>query len=107
VPGAVVAVDIHNCDEIYCAGINTRMDGRDLGTLDGEGTVSLVVPKLALLPGSYSISAGILDERGQPLDLHLRAQPFSVASDRRDFGIVYLEHEWRLAAERTVREERA
>lgn len=100
-----VAIDIHSADGVYCAGINTRMDDRDLGTLQGEGYVDLVIPKLWLLPGAYSISAGILDAEGlQSFDLKLRAYPFSVLSERKDYGIVYLEHEWRMAdaAERAL-----
>src|SRR5262249_59629269 len=66
----LVAIDIHGIDGVYCAGINTRMDDCPLGTLEGEGHVDLVIPKLALLPGAYSISAGILDAQGlRPLDL--------------------------------------
>jgi hypothetical protein len=90
-----VAIDIHGADGVYCAGINTRMDNCTLGTLDGRGYVDLSIAKLSLLPGCYSISAGILDPQGlRPLDLLERAFPFSVVSDRRDFGFVYLEHQW-------------
>ena len=90
-----VAIDIHSVDGVYCAGINTRMDDCTLGTLEGRGFVDLAIAKLALLPGCYSISAGILDPQGlRPLDLQERAFPFSVVSDRRDFGFVYLEHQW-------------
>ena len=98
VPKPQIAIDIHSADGVYCAGINTRMDDRDLGTLEGEGYVDLVIPRLWLLPGAYSISAGILNDNGMhSYDLKLRAYPFSVLSDRRDYGIVYLEHEWRTA----------
>jgi lipopolysaccharide transport system ATP-binding protein len=91
-----IAIDIHTADGTYCSGINTRMDACSLGTLDGAGYVELVTPRLSLLPGCYSISAGILDPQGlRPLDLHARAYPFTVVSTRRDFGFVYLEHEWR------------
>ena len=90
-----VAIDVHSVDGVYCAGINTRMDTCALGTLDGSGFVDLVIPNLSLLPGCYTISAGILDPQGlRPLDLHDRAYPFSVVSERRDFGIVYLAHHW-------------
>jgi hypothetical protein len=90
-----VAIDVHSVDGVYCTGINTRMDSCTLGTLEGSGFVDLVIPNLSLLPGCYTISAGVLDPQGlRPLDLHERAYPFSVVSDRRDFGIVYLEHHW-------------
>jgi len=71
------------------------MDECSLGTLEGRGHVDLAISKLSLLPGCYSISVGILDPQGlRPLDLQERAFPFSVVSDRRDFGFVYLEHQW-------------
>jgi lipopolysaccharide transport system ATP-binding protein len=90
------AIEFHNADGIYCAGINTRMDERDFGRVDGAGYVDLVIPKLPLLRGSYSVSAGILDASGmRTYDLHVRAYPFSVLSERPDYGIVYLEHDWR------------
>ncbi len=103
-----VAIDIHGADGVYCAGINTRMDQCNLGTLAGDGEVDLIIPRLALLPGSYTISAGILDPSGgRPLDLHERAYPFSVVSDRRDFGFVYLEHTWRHGGVRPAPRRRA
>jgi lipopolysaccharide transport system ATP-binding protein len=90
-----IAVDIHRGDDVYCAGINTMMDKRDLGVLAGAGYVDLLIPRLNLLPGCYLISVGILDAAGgRTLDLHNRAYPFSVMSDRRDLGVIYLEREW-------------
>jgi lipopolysaccharide transport system ATP-binding protein len=92
---AHVAVDIFNADGIYCAGINTQMDGRDLGTLRGSGYVDLVIPNLALLPGWYVVSAGLLNAQTlEPLDVQHRVQGFTVTSQRTDFGVVCLEHHW-------------
>jgi lipopolysaccharide transport system ATP-binding protein len=95
VPGASIAIDIHRGDGVYCAGINTMMDRRDLGVLEGSGYVDLTLPKMPLLPGCYLVSVGILDALGgRVYDSHLRAYPFSVMSDRRDLGVVYLDHDW-------------
>jgi lipopolysaccharide transport system ATP-binding protein len=95
VRNASVAVDIHRGDGVYCAGINTMMDKRELGALSGTGHVDLVIPRLNLLPGCYLISVGIIDGTvGRTYDLHNRAYPFSVMSDRRDLGVTYLEREW-------------
>jgi lipopolysaccharide transport system ATP-binding protein len=92
---ASIAFDIHRGDGVFCIGINTMMDRRDLGTLEGAGSIDLVLPRLTLLPGCYLVSVGIIDELGgRTLDLHLRAYPFSVMSDRRDLGVMYVEHEW-------------
>jgi homopolymeric O-antigen transport system ATP-binding protein len=89
-------VDMIRADGVYCAGINTSMDHRDLGRLEGRGHVDLVIPHLWLLPGSYLITVGILENRTlSALDVQHGVCPFSVVSDRHDYGIVYLEHEWR------------
>ena len=95
VRNASIAVDIHRGDGIYCSGINTMIDRRDLGVLEGVGHVELMFPRLALLPGSYLGSVEILDATScSAYDQRNRAYPFSVISDRRDFGIVLLDHEW-------------
>jgi lipopolysaccharide transport system ATP-binding protein len=107
---AAFAIDIHRGDGVYCAGIDTMMDGQDLGVLHGQGEVDLMLPQLNLLPGSYLISVGVRDDlAGMTLDLHRHACPFSVmSSDRREFGVVYLPHVWSHRAESaTVEDEQA
>ena len=91
------AIDIHNADGVYCAGINTRMDDRDLGTLDGPGLRRARRSRsCGCCPAATrSRSASSTPAAVRTLDLHLRAYPFSVVSERRDFGFVYLEHDWR------------
>jgi homopolymeric O-antigen transport system ATP-binding protein len=92
-------VDIIGGDGVHCYGINTRMDRLEFGTLRGAGHVDLVIPRLALLPGCYTLSVAIQDTPGiTPHDYHYQAYPFSVTSDRRDLGLVYLEHRWESAA---------
>jgi lipopolysaccharide transport system ATP-binding protein len=94
VADAAFAVDLHRADGVYCAGINTLMDRRALPVLEGEGAIELVLPRLNLLPGCYLISVGILNGAGATYDLRMGAYPFTVMSDRRDLGVVYLDHEW-------------
>jgi lipopolysaccharide transport system ATP-binding protein len=89
------AVDIHSADGVYCAGINTQMDGRDLGELTASGCIDLVIPRLWLLPGCYLLTVGLLDQATlQPFDVQHRAHPISVVSLKKDFGLVYLERSW-------------
>ena len=89
------AVDVHREDGICCYGINTRIDRCDIGPLGPEGYVDLRLGRVSLLRGSYVLSIGILDEgAARPLDVHFRAYPFSIASDRHDLGVVALDHSW-------------
>jgi lipopolysaccharide transport system ATP-binding protein len=95
VRNAAIAVGIHRADGIYCAGISTVADRCNLEVLEGVGYFDLVFPKLALLPGCYLGSVTILDGAGGlPHDRRDRAYPFTVVSDRRDAGVVYLDHAW-------------
>ncbi|HEY6210942.1 MAG TPA: ABC transporter ATP-binding protein [Vicinamibacterales bacterium] len=90
------AVDLHRSDGVYCAGINTMMDSRDLGELDGPGEVELCLPQLNLLPNYYLTTVGIIHTLdGTTLDLHSNVCAFSMVSERRDLGVMYLEHSWR------------
>jgi len=88
-------IDICAGDGVHCYGTNTRIDRLEFGTLHGAGHVDLVIPQLALLPGCYTLSVAIQDTPGiTPHDYHYQAYPFAVTSDRRDLGLVYLEHRW-------------
>jgi lipopolysaccharide transport system ATP-binding protein len=100
------AVDIFREDGVYCAGINTRMDRHDLGTLSGRGAVELNIPQMWLVPGNYVVSVGILDAQGlQTFDVDHRAAVFSVSSHLKNLGLVYLGRSWRhrLAAPEPLR----
>jgi lipopolysaccharide transport system ATP-binding protein len=106
---AHVAVDLYNADGVYCAGINTQMDRRNPGLLDGRGHCDLVIPRLPLLPGWYVVSAGLLDARSlEPIDVQHRVCAFTVTSTRTDFGIVCIDYRWEhtplLPQEAAVRE---
>jgi lipopolysaccharide transport system ATP-binding protein len=96
------AIDIHREDGIYCFGINTRIDGHEFGLLDGCGHVDLDVEALQLPAGCYLISAGIHRAGGigsaggiGVYDLHERAYPFIVTSEKTTLGLVCLDHTWR------------
>ncbi|HEX5473140.1 MAG TPA: ABC transporter ATP-binding protein [Vicinamibacterales bacterium] len=89
------AVDVHRADGVYCAGVNTQMDGIGGGTIEGSGEVTLAIRHLPLLPGCYTVSVGILHPvLMRPIDLHMHGYPFSVASERRDFGLIFLDRDW-------------
>ena len=92
---AAIAVDIHRADGVYCASADTVADGCDLDVPAGRGHVDVVFRKLALTTGGYVGSVRILDAAGgRVYDRRNRAYPFTVISDRREGGILYLDREW-------------
>lgn len=91
-------VAIFKEDGTYCYGPNTRLDGIKIDKLNqGEGEFTIEYKNLNLLPGEYRISVAIWDkEENFAYDHHYAFYRFEVISQKRDHGIVYLEHSWRL-----------
>jgi hypothetical protein len=89
------AVDVYRANGDYCSGINTGMDRRSFGTLEGEGQIDLVVETRGLRPGGYVLSVGILDAHpGRTLDVHHRAYQFSIASHASKPGPGLVDGDW-------------
>jgi ABC-type polysaccharide/polyol phosphate transport system ATPase subunit len=93
-------VDIHSADGAYCFGTNTtrsRLDGA-LGSVEGDGTITLRLPDLALLPGFYVMSVYVRGHgRADAFDERRKAYPFSVTGDAREAGMVAFESRWEVS----------
>lgn len=101
VSGPVFGLAIHRNDGLHINGPNTQDAGLDIEWVEGEGEVLYAVDRLALLPGSYEISASCYDRTcTHPYDHHHRRFPFRVhpAGVRERHGLVYLAGTWRHAA---------
>jgi hypothetical protein len=90
-------VAIFREDGIYCYGPNTQFDGLKINKLKkGRGEFSLEYKNINLLPGAYRISVAIWEtEEKFAYDNHYAFYKFSVISDKKDHGILYLDHKWR------------
>ena len=95
-PNPVFAFSIHTLDGTLAANPST------LGTaaadkISGEGSVTLEVPALMLVPGAYTLGAAILDGAGEhAIDRKLRLVRFEVAGDNAGEvrGITALNGRW-------------
>lgn len=95
-PSPVFAFSIHTLDGTLAANPST------LGTaaadkISGEGSVTLEVPALMLVPGAYTLGAAILDGAGEhAIDRKLRLVRFEVAGDNAGEvrGITALNGRW-------------
>jgi hypothetical protein len=86
---------------LQLAGPNTRVDGRPLDLIEGEGEVRYRLDALPLLAGAYTLSAAIYDERElHPFDHHHQCYPFQVVSADgvERYGLVDLAGRWETAA---------
>jgi lipopolysaccharide transport system ATP-binding protein len=93
-------VDIHSANGAHCFGTNTTRSrpAVPLGPLEGDGTMTLHLPDVALLPGFYVMSVNVRGHgRADAFDERRKAYPFSVAGDSRETGTVALESRWELS----------
>jgi lipopolysaccharide transport system ATP-binding protein len=64
----------------------------------GDGEVSLHIPCMGLMPGTYFINVAISDRKGlYKYDRHDNKHQITVLSGPTAYGLVFLDHRWRLA----------
>jgi lipopolysaccharide transport system ATP-binding protein len=91
---------------IYAGGLqlcgpNTRIDGQPIDVVQGDGELRYRIEALPLLPGHYTLSAAVYDERElHPFDHHHQSYPFQVVGvdDVERYGVLALRGRWELAA---------
>jgi lipopolysaccharide transport system ATP-binding protein len=84
---------------LQLSGPNTRIDGRPVEQVEGEGEVRYRIAALPLLPGAYTLSAAVYDEQElHPFDHHHQAYPFQVASADgvERYGLIDLAGAWEI-----------
>lgn len=95
VEDAVFGIGIFRIDGIQCYGTNTRIDRIDKFDLYKDGTIEILLDKIALLPGKYMIDIAIESGLGIPIDYYREAISFEVYSIISDIGVSRLEHQWK------------
>lgn len=98
IPQPVFGVAIHTLEGVHVTGPNTREAGLVPDQIHGEGHIDLHIPHLMLLPGTYDISASLVDhEILHFFDFHQRGFRFDVdpGMPHETFGgVVSLGGEW-------------
>lgn len=90
-------VAIFRQDGTYCYGPNTKFDGLRIKKIKkGRGEFSIEYRNLNLLSGRYLVSVAIWEKEEKfAYDNHYASYRFEVVSDKKDHGILYLNHKWR------------
>lgn len=90
-------VAIFRGDGLYCYGPNTRFDKIKIRKLrKGKGRFSIEYKRLSLLPGKYHVSVAIWEKDEKfAYDYHYAYYKFEVVSDKKDHGVLYLDHKWK------------
>jgi ABC-type polysaccharide/polyol phosphate transport system ATPase subunit len=98
IPDPHFGIAIFRDNGIYCFGPNTRLDGIKIERLKkGEGQFSIEYKSLNLLPGRYLVSI-VIWERDEKFayDNHYAYYSLEVESEKKDHGVCFLEHKWKL-----------
>jgi lipopolysaccharide transport system ATP-binding protein len=93
----VVGVALYSSTQVHVTGTNTKIDGIDTGTIEGEGYVDLSVAELPLTPGDYELTVAISDEYEQHnFDRHEREYHLAVRHGGRlaPEGLMDLRGQW-------------
>lgn len=92
----VFGIAIYRVDGIHCYGVNTMIDGLPAITVDSDGSYSITIDKLQLLPGEYILDVSIENTDAVPVDYYKNARRFVTFSPVLDAGCFRLEHTWKI-----------
>lgn len=91
---ADVGIGIFRVDGVHCYGTNTRIDRLDEYSLNGEGTVEVVIDSLDLIAGGYTLDVAVETSGGIAIDYWREAVSFEMYSKIGDVGVARLNHSW-------------
>jgi len=90
----VFGIGIFNSEGVQCYGTNTLIENYQARSFKGKGRVSLKVPALNLVNGTYFLDVAVHKRDGFPFDYHHFCYTFHVVSLHQDVGICRIPHEW-------------
>jgi Wzt C-terminal domain len=91
---AVFGIAIRRSDGLRCFGSNTAIEAASLPPLADEGMVEVLLERLDLLDGSYSLDVAVESKDGYPYDYHHGLYTFTVKSELREVGVFHIPHCW-------------
>jgi ABC-type polysaccharide/polyol phosphate transport system ATPase subunit len=96
-----LGVGINRIDEVEVFSFATHVDGLPPSTGERRYTARLLVPRLPLVKGDFTVYVFLLDEEGLHLyDQRILRRAFSVRSPAFTFGLIRVDHSWDLEAGR-------
>jgi ABC-type polysaccharide/polyol phosphate transport system ATPase subunit len=91
---AVFGIGLFRDDGTHCYGTNTHLEGHVLSLEPGYGQVQVIIERLALLPGTYTVDVAVHAPNGHPYDYWRGCQSFAVRSAVEDTGVFRPRHRW-------------
>jgi ABC-type polysaccharide/polyol phosphate transport system ATPase subunit len=95
--GLIIGVALLRNDQLYIAGLNTKLDNIEAPAGIGSHSITLAIPRVNLLGGDYFCKVGIFDSTGMvKWDFLEHCAAFKVHGPYVAEGVVVPEHEWRV-----------
>jgi ABC-type polysaccharide/polyol phosphate transport system ATPase subunit len=93
--GFHVGVGINRIDEVEVFAFSTREDGLPAQSGETAYKIRLLVPRLPLVKGEFTVYVFLLDDEGLHIyDQRILRRAFSVRSPAYTFGLIRTEHVW-------------
>lgn len=96
VTDCVFGFGIFRSDGLWVYGTNTRIDRLPNFDIEKDGSYTVKIDNLNLIPGSYWCDITIEYGAGIPVDYYKKALKFTVFSNTADVGIARFPHTWKL-----------
>ncbi|MFZ5815412.1 MAG: ABC transporter ATP-binding protein [Bacillota bacterium] len=90
----VFGVAFYRFDGIHCYGVNTHIDGLQLGRVTGPGVVEVSFSNLSLLEGTFRLDVAVHHQNGNPFDYITNVLSFQVVCNSAEVGVARLQHRW-------------
>jgi len=98
-----VGIGINRIDDLEVGSLATHLDGRPPMTGRTRYRLGVLLPRLILVKGEFTLYVFLLDEVGLHIyDQRIYRRAFGVHSPGYAFGMVTLEHHWQEPADRAV-----
>ncbi len=101
----VFGFGIYNTEGVNCYGSNTDLESYKGYEIKGSGKVTINIPALQLVNGTYYFNVAVHKKDGSPYDYHHNRFAFIVSSDYTDIGICRIPHTWQFSENIDIREE--
>ncbi len=85
---------IFNSEGQLCYGTNTNLEKFQPESIENEGEVTIKIPALNLINGTYFLDLAVHKRDGYPFDYHHFLYTFRVFSNFHDVGITRIAHDW-------------
>ncbi|MCP5048053.1 MAG: ABC transporter ATP-binding protein [bacterium] len=94
----VFGLGIFNSEGRQCYGTNTFIEDFKSESISGKGKITIHIPALNLVNGSYFLNLATHKRDGYPFDYHHFQYSFRVTSPHKDVGITRIPHTWEFSS---------